>query len=87
MEVLIIKDWRLNGQERYLNKVKLKHIRYSDRILKKTDWDHDHCEFCLEKISNYAGDLSEAYCTEDEYYWICDDCFADFNNLFQWKVI
>ena len=85
--VIILKDWRLNGQERYLDKVTLKHIKYSNRIFNKPNWDHDHCEFCFEKISNCENDLNEAYCTEDEYHWICDNCYTDFKNLFHWKVI
>ena len=59
-------DWRLNGQERYLYGVKLKHMNIKD---KSNPSDHEHCEFCLEKISNYSDTIHEAYCTEDEYYW------------------
>lgn len=78
-------DWRLNGQERYLDKAELKRIKYSERISKKSG--HEHCEFCLEKISGRPDDLNEAYCTEDEYRWICDNCFSDFCDMFHWKVI
>lgn len=39
-------DWRLNGQERYLYGVKLKHMNIKDKL---NPSDHEHCEFCLEK--------------------------------------
>lgn len=77
-------DWRLNGQEAYLSEVKLKHISFSDRRDKNSD--HEHCEFCWEKISEYPDTLSAAYCTEDEYHWVCETCFADFKEKFRWKI-
>lgn len=77
-------DWRLNGQERYLYGAKIKRINF----LKKTmESDHEHCEFCFEKISNYFNTTHEAYCTEDEYYWICDNCYNDFKTMFDWKLM
>ena len=47
--------------------------------------DHEHCEFCLEKISNYPNTIHDAYCTEDEYHWVCDNCYNDFKTRFNWK--
>lgn len=76
-------DWRLQGQEKYLKNIDIyfkRYVKYSDR------WDHEHCEFCGDKISEYEGDLHEAYCTEDEKFWICNDCYKDFKEMFNWKV-
>lgn len=76
-------DWRLDFQMDYLYGKELKHERFwSDDIQ-----DHAHCEFCLDRISTLAEDLHEGYCTEDEYWWICDACFNDFKDMFQWKVV
>ena len=75
-------DWRLNGQERYLYGVKLKHMNIKDKL---NPSDHEHCEFCLEKISNYPNAIHDAYCTEDEYHWVCDNCYNDFKARFNWK--
>ncbi|MBS6591680.1 MAG: hypothetical protein KH324_09310 [Ruminococcus sp.] len=75
-------DWRLNGQERYLYGVKLKHMNIKDKL---NPSDHEHCEFCLEKISNYPNTIHDAYCTEDEYHWVCDNCYNDFKARFNWK--
>ncbi len=77
-------DWRLNGQERYLACVKLKRVNFLDIFHKS---DHEHCEFCMEKISTYPDTIHEAYCTLDEYHWICEDCFNDFRDLFHWVIV
>ncbi len=79
-------DWRLMGQERFLQAVKLywrKYTRYSET------WDHDHCAFCSAKfmVEDYPDVLHEGYSTEDQYYWVCKNCFEDFKERFQWEVI
>ena len=58
-----------------------KYSKYSEK------WEHDHCEFCGLKFSEKEGDLHHGYCTEDEYYWICENCFEDFKEMFHWKVV
>ena len=81
-------DWRLQGQERYLRGVTLVHRAYR-RYAKNPNWDHDHCNFCWAKfmVEDYPDVLHEGYCTEDDYNWICPQCFNDFNAQFQWRVI
>ena len=77
-------DWRFTGQDKYLMNEKLKYthyVRYSE------SWDHDHCEFCWDKFSEYEGTLHEGYCTLDNYHWICEKCFHDFKNMFKWEVV
>ena len=76
-------DWRIQGQERYLSGVKLQRKSYSPY---REGWDHDHCEFCGRKLSLMSGDLSHGYVTLDNYHWVCDDCFADFQEAFGWTV-
>jgi hypothetical protein len=80
-------DWRLTGQEGYLRGVTLVRRRYR-RYRKNPEWDHDHCEFCWAKfmIEDYPGVLHEGYATLDDYRWICDRCFDDFKELFDWKL-
>jgi len=76
-------DWRLQGQEEFLKNATLcrkKYTKYRD------DWDHDHCEFCGEKFSERADDMNEGYVTRDEYHWVCDQCFADFRQMFNWTI-
>jgi len=77
-------DWRLTNQESYLKNKLLIAKNYKDRI---TNTDHDHCEFCLERFSEDISDLNFGYSTEDNYYWICDECYNDFKNKLGWKLV
>lgn len=53
----------------------------------KTDAnDHDHCAFCWDKFAEFDGCLHIGYSTENRFYWICETCFADFKEMFQWRV-
>jgi hypothetical protein len=80
-------DWRLGGQERFLRGVTLVRRPYR-RNLTNPDWDHDHCAFCWAKfmVDDQPGTLHEGYSTEDEYHWICLNCFEDFKVSFEWRV-
>ena len=78
-------DWRLQGQEKYLQGAQL--MRRAWRPYpKKPDWDHDHCAFCWAKFSAAPDDEHEGYCTLDEYHWICATCFEDFREMFAWRL-
>ena len=70
-------DYRLTNQKEYLSGKKLK--RKPFRATPKSD--HEHCVFCWDKFLD--GD--EGYCA-DNYYWICEKCYADFKDMFRWKV-
>ena len=43
-------DWRLRGQEDYLSG---KVLYFRTWKAPKKEWDHDHCEFCWDKFSDY----------------------------------
>lgn len=79
-------DWRLRGQEEYLKAVPLWWKKYTRR---SESWEHEHCEFCWAKFmqEDYPEVLHEGYTTEDNYRWICEQCFEDFKDSFEWKVI
>ena len=78
-------DWRLQGQEKYLKghkMMRLPYFRWSET------WDHEHCEFCGATFSDYEGDIHEGYVTaENKRHWVCPECFEDFKEMFQWKLI
>jgi hypothetical protein len=79
-----MKDWRLQGQEKYLNEAVLKRKKYRPY---RRDWQHDHCEFCGAEFSlENTEALQEGYTTSDHYRWICVACFRDFKTLFSWVV-
>ena len=76
-------DWRRQGQENYLQGVKLVFKNYHPY---RTGWDHDHCEFCGTKFSLADDNLQKGYTTESGYYWICLNCFMDFKLEYNWTV-
>ena len=80
-------DWRLTNQMKYLSGLPLVRRCYR-RYPKNPEWDHDHCSFCW---AEFAEDdrpevLHEGYATQDDYYWICVECFSDFKEMFAWTV-
>lgn len=74
-------DWRRQGQEKYLKGIKLKLEDYNNY---RHNWDHDHCEFCGNIFSLNEGGLNIGYTTIDNYYWICVECYKDFEDEFDW---
>jgi hypothetical protein len=79
-------DWRLQGQEGYLKGVTLHWSRWT---IPKPDWDHDHCEFCWAKFmedDRLPDVIHHGYTTPDRYHWICEQCFEDFKDRFEWRV-
>jgi hypothetical protein len=74
-------DWRITGQMGYLRGARLTRSRW---VAPRETWDHDHCQFCGEKID--ASTEAPAYCTEDHYYWVCVECCLDFRDAFGWVL-
>ena len=75
-------DWRLNGQENYLFRAKLIRKTFQSCGFH----DHDHCDFCWDKISEKKEDLNFGYCTHDEHHWVCETCYNDFKDKFEWTI-
>jgi len=75
-------DWRLKGQMDYLKGVRLMHSKW---VTLEEQWDHDHCEFCMATLD--ASTQAMAYCTEDYYYWVCEQCYNDFKEVFEWVLV
>ncbi len=81
-------DWRLTDQDTFLMGATLVHRRY--RLSRSDpDWDHDHCAFCWAKfmVEDLPDVLHEGYATPDDYHWICEQCFRDFQGQYHWQVI
>lgn len=79
-------DWRLMGQEDFLMNAKVCRKRYK---APSPRWDHDHCVFCTDKFMDRDGYLREGYCTLncDGTFWICDECFEDFKEMFHFELV
>ena len=79
-------DWRLQGQEYFLQGAEVTYRKY-----RRTNhsWDHDHCEFCGAKFMEKSTDpdvQAEGYCTVHENRWICTSCLSDFKERFALTV-
>lgn len=80
-------DWRLDfGKEPAF----YRQFQWSLKVWSRTrpHWDHDHCEFCMAKISDLGGpDIQpEGWTDEEETYWVCKSCFDDFMEMYQWNL-
>lgn len=75
-------DWRLTNQLEYLFSKTLKKAVYAP----SGSHDHAHCEFCFSKFGAGEHLLKTGYCTMDGYHWICNQCFYDFRQQFQWRL-
>lgn len=75
-------DWRIMGQEGYLMKKSVRYIKYVPYGVQT----HRHCEFCFNKFSDRSDDLHKGYYEPTTNSWICEDCFQDFKDMFQWTV-
>ena len=76
-------DWRITNQINYLYRVKLRKVQFTQTLHS----DHEHCEFCWDKFGEEEGMLHFGYCTLDKYRWICEQCFQDFKDQFEWQVL
>ena len=45
---------------------------------------HEHCNLCWEKaMTDISGVF---YCTEDMKDWLCEECFNDFKDEYNWQA-
>ena len=79
----MVDDWRLTDQMDCLYKATLIKAKFR----KTGSNDHEHCEFCWEKFGEENGALHIGYCTCDRYRWICEQCYNDFKELFNWELV
>ena len=80
-------DWRLQGQEKYLQGARFVWRKWA-RPAHNPNWDHDHCSFCWKKFtaSDSAGSQGEGYVTLDAHYWVCQECYDHFKDMFSWTI-
>ena len=75
------------GQEGYLMD---RELRWSPWMVYRPGWDHDHCEFCTGEFGPTVSDhvqFAAGYVTaDDNYRWVCPQCFQDFREAFRWTV-
>jgi hypothetical protein len=78
-------DWRVDNAKRTRGAV----LRFEKYKRKSEAWDHDHCEGCWAKFMESSGSdvFTEGYVTEDNYRWICSECFRDLQEAMEWKLV
>ena len=76
--------WQLEEYEEkdYLHDKVLLLKEYAERLP-----DHEHCELCWARFSDYEDDLHRGYYEEESQSWICPECFHTLENLFGWSSI
>jgi uncharacterized protein with PIN domain len=84
-----VDDWRLIGQETYLQGRSLTLKVWQPY---REGWDHDHCDLCQRHISvplasEDADAVDRGYVTADDYHWVCEKCFEDFRVEFGWSSV
>jgi len=72
----------LVNQENYLKGQTLVKTTFKET----QDSDHTHCAFCWEKFSNSADTTHIGYRVIDGSWWICEKCFEDFKEQFDWVI-
>ncbi len=79
-------DWRLTGQEGYLLFARLKEVIPLEHInsLDDPEMFHEQCSFCWEKVEENKD--KKHYCTLDNYHWICNECYNDFEKMFKFNI-
>jgi hypothetical protein len=80
-----LSDWRIDNL-RFTKGAVLQYKTYTRRSEKS---DHDHCEGCWAKFMELGGAdiLTEGYVTEDNYRWICPECFSELRDVMGWKLL
>jgi hypothetical protein len=76
-------DWRLRGQEGYLQSASL---RWEGWRCERPEWDHDHCAFCWAKFAEQKEERFLNAGFTNGYHWVCASCFEDFRDRFGWRV-
>lgn len=75
-----IKNFNPNDFSHLRNKtfIKSRFEQWSD------SWDHEHCQFCWKSNSQFNS--IPGYYTLDKYYWVCEECFSDYNDVLNLRV-
>ena len=82
-------DWRIGFAEI----VRGCSFRLKNYYRLSEEWDHDHCVACWAKFMLAERCLTRGYAvTEDykhglDYVWVCPTCFADLQEIMEWKIV
>jgi hypothetical protein len=90
-------DWRLDSPiEELLGGATFSWRRWSELVRAAQtfvhEWKHDHCELCWATFGvsdEIPRRLTFGYVADggELRRWICADCFGDFRERFDWRVV
>ena len=77
-------------KEWYLEEYKEKDYLHNKFLIQKEYMrklpEHDHCELCWARFSDYPDDYHIGFYESTSSSWICPECVQEFSNLFGWKI-
>ena len=76
-------DRRIMGQEGYLKNKRLQHRKFN-RLLYFEDFGQ--CGFCYDDFRENTSGPPMAYYEPITKHWICECCYNDFKDHFEWNV-
>ena len=71
----------------YDRKEYLHHIKLCRKLFSFKDNEHYHCELCWARFSKNNSDLHLGYFDNISKSIICTECYDNFKDLFDWKVV
>ena len=74
-------DWRIMGQEGYLIGKHLQHRKFNRALCYD---DFDQCDFCWVCFDQDTSCPMQAYFEPITRRWVCETCYADFQEYFHW---
>lgn len=77
------KPWYITAYEEkdYLHGQKLQFKKYLDKLP-----DHEHCDLCWDRFSEYKDDLHFGYYEPESKSWIGESCYNSLKELFRWQL-
>jgi len=79
-------DWRLSNKD-FLHETT---FHWEEYMAPSETWDHDHCAMCWQTFmeAELPGVQQAGYVgyTEEEVWWICQQCFEDLREEMGWQV-
>jgi len=76
-------DWRLQGQ----NQLHAEVLHFAPYKPQRRGSEHDCCQFCWKRFKSKPQHnfLHEGFVTRDRR-WICENCYEDFKDIFDWRL-
>lgn len=78
-------DWRLMNDVGYLMNAEIDPVGYEEIVTYRPQIKH--CVFCWEQVPQKLSYYQTWYVPLDKSCAICENCFKDFREQFNWKLL